>query len=383
MQATSMESATDSDSRMFVLEEQVKTLSEELIQCQADKEFVWSLWKRLQVANPDLTQAVSLVVERGSSMETPLMKALSSAAPVPDSYSAASQELEAELHRTWQELSSLQSHSSSLAAQLSAKDRKLMTKEGQLSQLRKDCAEVQALYKQSTEHAADQSHLIRQLEGLNLDTQRVMRNQEEAHNADATNYQKLYTELSQSYQALVSSEAQLRQSHQELTDQLAQKDQQLLQLQSQIQQLQQALPPPQLPTQTLETGPSPNRQTNFKASLSESVLRRSHSLEQVSAHEFDPGVQQRTLTNHSRRSVTRHKRSRSLSPASSVELRGEGRQDAETRVLELQDMLQLKIEENEELRKAHDNRRERLRLIQSNYRTIKDQLKDLEKASGT
>uniref|UniRef100_A0A4W4HH82 Centlein, centrosomal protein n=1 Tax=Electrophorus electricus TaxID=8005 RepID=A0A4W4HH82_ELEEL len=31
---------------------------------QADKEFVWSLWKRLQVANPDLTQAVSLVVER-------------------------------------------------------------------------------------------------------------------------------------------------------------------------------------------------------------------------------------------------------------------------------------------------------------------------------
>ncbi|XP_072877733.1 centlein isoform X8 [Chlorocebus sabaeus] len=30
----------------------------------ADKEFVWSLWKRLQVTNPDLTQVVSLVVER-------------------------------------------------------------------------------------------------------------------------------------------------------------------------------------------------------------------------------------------------------------------------------------------------------------------------------
>ncbi|CAL8353410.1 unnamed protein product [Boreogadus saida] len=47
-----------------LLEAQVKTLSDELMQCQADKEFVWSLWKRLQVANPDLTQAVSLVVER-------------------------------------------------------------------------------------------------------------------------------------------------------------------------------------------------------------------------------------------------------------------------------------------------------------------------------
>ena len=31
---------------------------------KADKEFVWSLWKRLQVTNPDVTQAVSLVVER-------------------------------------------------------------------------------------------------------------------------------------------------------------------------------------------------------------------------------------------------------------------------------------------------------------------------------
>ncbi|TMS23753.1 Centlein [Larimichthys crocea] len=53
-----------SDARVMVLEEQVKSLSDELMQCQADKEFVWSLWKRLQVANPDLTQAVSLVVER-------------------------------------------------------------------------------------------------------------------------------------------------------------------------------------------------------------------------------------------------------------------------------------------------------------------------------
>ena len=31
---------------------------------QADKDFVWSLWKKLQVTNPDLTQAVGLVVQR-------------------------------------------------------------------------------------------------------------------------------------------------------------------------------------------------------------------------------------------------------------------------------------------------------------------------------
>ena len=31
---------------------------------QADKDFVWSLWKRLQVSNPDVTEAISLVIQR-------------------------------------------------------------------------------------------------------------------------------------------------------------------------------------------------------------------------------------------------------------------------------------------------------------------------------
>jgi len=31
---------------------------------KVDKEFVWSLWKKLQVASPDITEAVALVVER-------------------------------------------------------------------------------------------------------------------------------------------------------------------------------------------------------------------------------------------------------------------------------------------------------------------------------
>lgn len=50
--------------RTQLLEEELSSVKEELALCQADKEFVWSLWKRLQVTNPDVTQAVSLVVER-------------------------------------------------------------------------------------------------------------------------------------------------------------------------------------------------------------------------------------------------------------------------------------------------------------------------------
>ena len=32
--------------------------------CQADKEFVWLLWKQLQKQSPDLTSTVDMVVTR-------------------------------------------------------------------------------------------------------------------------------------------------------------------------------------------------------------------------------------------------------------------------------------------------------------------------------
>lgn len=44
--------------------EQNKALSEELSQCQHDKDFVWNLWKNLQVEKPDMTNIISQVVDR-------------------------------------------------------------------------------------------------------------------------------------------------------------------------------------------------------------------------------------------------------------------------------------------------------------------------------
>ena len=79
-----------------------------------------------------------------------------------------------------------------------------------------------------------------------------------------------YTELSQSYQALVASETQLRQNHLELTGLLAQRDQLVLELQSQLQQQQQTTPTPTTTTSTTTTttstnaGQQPNKQTNVK-----------------------------------------------------------------------------------------------------------------------
>ncbi|XP_033986041.1 centlein [Trematomus bernacchii] len=504
--------STKDSSRILVLEEQVDSLSDELCQCQADKEFVWSLWKRLQVANPDLTQAVSLVVEREKykteikdrkvleilqtkdykiqeleqrvtgqqqemnnfsqrrtatvDEESSLMKKELTAlreqlvnntqelkemkteyrrkeegerqvvkaqeeekegltsrwaalrADLEEKERQANiqrdaaqdrvKKLEEQLHNAWQELSSSQSRSSSLTAQLSSKEREVAAKEGQLNQLRCEFAEVQTLYRQSTQHAAEQSNLIKQLEGLNLDTQRVLRNQGEAHTADTTSYQKLYKELSQCYQALISSEANLRQSHQKLSGLLEERDQHILQLQAQTQQQEQEHTQLQLHNQQLQQQQqqqlqqqqqnqqqqaqhtplySPNRQTNFKAVVSEqadaAAQRSSPDSDGTPALGSDPRPEDKTLHRRSTSSVRGQQgapvqRSRSLSPASSVEL-GRG---AEQRIQDLEELLQLKIEENEELRKAHDKRRERLGLIQSNYKTVREQLKEMEKSKG-
>ncbi|KAM4585230.1 centlein [Odontesthes bonariensis] len=490
---------SNDDSHILVLEEQVKTLSDELMQCQADKEFVWSLWKRLQVANPDLTQAISLVVERekhkaeikdgkvleilqakdfkiqeleqkatGQQQEInnlaqrrttaaedecalmkkeltslreqlvsksqelqemktecrrkeeeqqQVVKALEEEKKGLTSLCAAlrtdleekqrqvnsqrdqrdaaltrlKQDLEGELHNTCGELSTLQKHSNSLAAQLSSKAREAATKEEQLDGLRRDFAEVQALYRQSSEHAAEQSHLIRQLEGLNLDTQRVLRNQEEAHTADATSYQRLYKELSQCYQALLSSEAKLRQSHQELSCQLAQKDQHISELQAQLQKQQEQIQfQQQQQAQPPVFYPSPNRQTNFKAMVSGQADAAAQTLgplaDQASTRRSDPRPEDKSFhhipTSTIRRQGTPVQRSRSLSPARSVGSSSTVRTGAEEKIQDLEELLQLKIEENEELRQAHNKRRERLCLIQTNYKTVRDQLKELEKSSG-
>ncbi|XP_029622202.1 centlein isoform X2 [Salmo trutta] len=70
-------------------------------------------------------------------------------------------------------------------------------------------------------------------------------------------------------------------------------------------------------------------------------------------------------------------RSRSLSPASSVE---SGR--VEKRIHDLEELLRLKTDENEELRRSHEKRHEHLHLVQTNYRTVKDQLQEVEDAQG-
>uniref|UniRef100_A0A8C1YYG3 Centlein, centrosomal protein n=1 Tax=Cyprinus carpio TaxID=7962 RepID=A0A8C1YYG3_CYPCA len=395
--------------RVLLLEEEVRSLSEELAQCQTDKEFVWSLWKRLQVASPDLTQAVSLVMEREkqkaenkdrkvleilqakdyriqeleqkvtaqeqeinnrvqqlcvSEEECGLMKkelaalqhrlgnksrqlkearrqaqeceeegrrALQEARQQLDAQHSASQaelerlrdqeavsssrvkNLEEELFRSRQDVLEAQSRSTALSLQRSTVEREGADKEQQLCQIKHELQDLQCLYRQSVEHAGEQAQLIQQLEGLNLDTQRVLRSQEEAHTADTVSYQKLHSELSVSYQALWHSQEQLRQREVALSMQLSQRDQQIQELQAQLQ--------------------------SFTA---------------AAGHCEGAG---------------------SLSPGGGS---SDGADSQEQRIQWLQELLVLKTKENEDLRRAHAKHHDRLRIIQTNYRTVTERLKEVE-----
>ncbi|XP_012576985.1 PREDICTED: centlein isoform X4 [Condylura cristata] len=429
--------------RTQLLEEELSSLKEELALCQADKEFVWSLWKRLQVTNPDLTQAVSLVVEREKQKSEAKDRKVLEILQVKD---AKIQELEQRESGLKQEINDLikrkiavdeeniflrnefrdlqkkfkdrskevkdtkecvqnkeehnrlviksleeeneklntrcadllndleklrkqeahwkkekhsidakikafednlsearkeievsQSKYNALSLQLNNKQTELIQKDMDITLVRKELQELQNLYKQNSAHTAQQAELIQHLQVLNLDTQKVLKNQEDVHTAESISYQKLYNELHICFETTKSNEAMLRQSVVSLQDQLFQQQQENSKLKEKLQEPQKTLRP---------------------------LLQESDSdhLEQ------EPPV----------------KRSRSLSPRSSFTDSEELRKlrKAERKIENLEKALQLKSQENDELRDAHEKRKERLQMLQTNYRAVKEQLKQWEEDSG-
>ncbi|XP_072445164.1 centlein isoform X3 [Chiloscyllium punctatum] len=402
----------------------------------ADKEFVWSLWKRLQVANPDLTQAISLVLDREKlkaeakdrrvleilqakddkiqeleqqvrCQQKEINNLIQRKIAVDDNIALVQKEvtdlkeklkkksqdckdakeramkveektslllknmdeekqglsvrcsdllndlakqaaqwkeeksdidskvklLEDELQGTRNQVKNMHNKCNELSSHLEHQQRELTVKDGEVIKFRQELQDLQCLYKESIEHAAQQAEVIQQLQALNLDTQKVLRNQEDAHALESRSYQKHYSELNARYEALKSSEAQHHQRHLSLTAQLYQKEHQINQL---LGKLQQALDSKQ--TVTYRT--------------------TADCLEQ------DLSV----------------KRSRSLSPRSCT---GETEEwiklnKTEQKIESLEKLLKMKDKENEELKRAHDQRLERLRALQSSYRMLKGQLKNLE-----
>ncbi|XP_069863894.1 centlein isoform X7 [Dipodomys merriami] len=428
------------------LEEELSGVKEELALCQADKEFVWSLWKRLQVANPDLTQAVSLVVEREKQKSEAKDRKVLEILQVKDSkiqemeqerykdkiyvkresvlkreindlvkqkivfdeenaflrkefsdlqkkFKDKSQEVkdtkecvqnkeeqsrlviknleeqneklstycadllndleklrkqealwrkekqtidtkikafENELIEAKKEIEVSQSKYNALSLQLDNKETELLQKDMDITLVRKELQELQNLYKQNSEHTAQQAELIQQLQVLNMDTQKVLKNQEDIHTAESISHQKVSEQPS-----LTSLETLM----------VSQK--------SEIEYLQEKL---KIASQKL----SENNCTN--------VFPEKSIMISTEGKQKEPPV----------------KHSRSLSPKSSFLDSEELRKlrMAERKIENLEKILQLKCQENDELRDAHEKRKERLQMLQTNYRAVKEQLKQWEEGSG-
>ncbi|XP_063552419.1 centlein isoform X11 [Gorilla gorilla gorilla] len=383
--------------RTQLLEEELSSLKEELALCQADKEFVWSLWKRLQVTNPDLTQVVSLVVEREKQKSEAKDRKVLEILQVKDAkIQEFEQAFEDNLIEARKEVAVSQSKYNALSLQLSNKQTELIQKDMDITLVRKELQELQNLYKQNSTHTAQQAELIQQLQVLNMDTQKVLRNQEDVHTAESISYQKLYNELHICFETTKSNEAMLRQSVINLQDQLLQKEQENAKLKEKLQESQGApLPLPQ------ESDPDYSAQVPHRPSLSSLETLMVSQKSEIEYLQEKLKIANEKLSENisankgfSRKSIMtsaegKHKeppvkRSRSLSPKSSFTDSEElwKLRKAERKIENLEKALQLKSQENDELRDAHEKRKERLQMLQTNYRAVKEQLKQWEEGSG-
>ncbi|XP_047380926.1 centlein isoform X8 [Sciurus carolinensis] len=485
-----------------LLEEELSSLKEELALCQADKEFVWSLWKRLQVTNPDLTQAVSLVAEREKQKSEAKDRKVLEILQVKD---AKIQELEQKESVLKQEINDLlqqkisvdeentflrrelndlqkkfkdksqevkdtkeciqnkeeenrlviknleeknkklsthctdllndleklrkqeahwkkekngidakikafednlieakkeievsQSKYNALSLQLNNKQTELLQKDMDITLVRKELQELQNLYRQNSAHTAQQAELIQQLQVLNMDTQKVLKNQEDVHTAESISYQKLYNELHICFETTKSNESMLRQSVVNLQDQLFQKEQENAKLKE---KLQKSLGAPYSLLQENDSDHSAQSSQQPSLSSLETLMVSQKSeieflQEKLKIANKKLSENRSTNKSFSEKSIVTSaegklkeppvKRSRSLSPKSSFidseELRKLRR--AERKIENLEKALQLKSQENDELRDAHEKRKERLQMLQTNYRAVKEQLKQWEEGSG-
>ncbi|XP_062064152.1 centlein isoform X6 [Lepus europaeus] len=488
--------------RTQLLEEELSSLKEELALCQADKEFVWSLWKRLQVANPDLTQAVSLVVEREkqkseykdrkvleilqvkdakiqeleqreSVLKQEINDLVKKKIAVDEEYAFLREEFsnlqkkfkdksqevkdtkervqnkeeqnrlviknleeeneklsircadllndleklrkqethwrkekhsteakikafEDNLIEAKKEIEASQSKYNALSLQLNNKQTELIQKDMDITLVRKELQELQNLYKQNSAHTAQQAELIQQLQVLNMDTQKVLRNQEDVHTAESISYQKLYNELHVCFETTKSSEAMLRQSVVNLQDQLFQKEQENAKLKEELQESQRAhytLPQESDSDHSAQASQQPSLSSleTLMVSQKSEIEYLQKKLEVANAKLSEDRTTNKGFSEKSTMSSAEGmhkeppvKRSRSLSPKNSITDSEELRKlrKAERKIENLEKALQLKSQENDELRDAHEKRKERLQMLQTNYRAVKEQLKQWEEGSG-
>ncbi|XP_071794010.1 centlein-like isoform X2 [Asterias amurensis] len=483
----SLEEETMTSSQLSKLQAENQVLSEELAQCQADKEFVWSLWKRLQVASPDVTQAISLVVQREKEkaelkdrkileilqikddriaelerllsqkqddfknfvsrkiemdedkkdkrsenkylreqqqqMEELLQSKEVRMKNIEDIHQEKVERLENEKEESEKQVTRLtldlekarkevlkyeavnvdyktrikdlekdvQKISETaervvneedgnlkklkeskgvvleIRAELMKKNKEMMEHLQEETKLRNELRDVQTAHTQAVEHTTHQGDVIQQLQTLQMDTQKVLKNQEDAHKVETSSFQAMYQELQTRYKASKSTEQQLRQrliaAQEQMSQRKATRDSS-----TQV---------------NIGTGGKPfsKREEWFEETterernelderyrpLSSTPVRgqqvkRSRSLSPRRPQRFKADVPSNTDRDHLE-----------VTPSEDVDKRD---QDVNARkIADLRKLLKLKNAEVEEMRSTHSKRLERLKALQASYNVLKEQIK--------
>ncbi|XP_056021227.1 centlein-like isoform X3 [Ostrea edulis] len=519
-----------------------RILSEDLRQCQNDKDFVWSLWKKLQVANPDVTQAISLVVQRekekaeikdrkvldvlqlkddkieelqtllthrsrelgeiaslridhqgelqrfqreidqlrdqNAALEMQLRARGVVLTPPPrfswkmrsvevrqkssgdlhrntvESLSHDKSDLEQKCRKMSTEIEVVRAEKESIIAQKVALENKVrqlehdmnekmdkfegiirelgearkflqqyevktrqLTKETEfknkeLETIRKELSELWNSHNQLTEHSSQQAEVIRQLQSLQQDTQKMLKNQEDAYSMETNSLQDMYKDLTNRYEAAKKTQSEMRQEIHNVRKELLEKDSVIASLQGKVDgyHRRQRSHSPGTSGSFIDDRPSADleikvrgmqRELNLLREELEDKDRLIERLEEENEKvniEFDvsglnkrgrthstPAREVRSVALSPIKSSTRedYSRSRSLSPVRKVKEGPAPRQgdlrhrlvQTERKLDDTKNMLRLKNRELEELKKAHAKRLDRLKSAQTDYKILKDQLK--------
>ncbi|XP_022103027.1 centlein-like isoform X2 [Acanthaster planci] len=478
-------------SELSQLQAQNRALSEELSQCQADKEFVWSLWKRLQVANPDVTQAISLVVQREkekaelkdrkvleilqikddriaelerllSQQQDELKGFVSRKIEVDDEkkkfqkenqllkekqlqleqllqskdvrlkntevinketleklqnekkecerqITSVTIELEKEKQSTirlqatnldfqnkikdlekdieaitqtaqkaareedghLQKMKELEGTVRRLQEELRKKRSELVEQQKESSKLRKEISDIQTTNSKAMEHANQQADVIQQLQTLQFDTQKVLKNQEDAHKIEVSSFQMTYQELQSRYKASRTSEQQLRQRLSEAERQLSQRKatkdigiQVNLVVDGRVWERSDEEREAQMQRRSFqrhqwERDDLDDRYRAVSSTPIKGSLRRSRSLSPRRPYSYQPDP---TMRDEAEEIAFR-------------DFKPGEEHIADRRIADLRKLLKLKNSELDEMRSAHTRRLERLKALQASYNVLKEQIK--------
>ncbi|XP_069863902.1 centlein isoform X8 [Dipodomys merriami] len=370
------------------LEEELSGVKEELALCQADKEFVWSLWKRLQVANPDLTQAVSLVVEREKQKSEAKDRKVLEILQVKDS---KIQEMEQERYKD----KIYVKRESVLKREINDLVKQKIVFDEENAFLRKEFSDLQKKFKDKSQEVKDTKECVQNKEEQ---SRLVIKNLEEQNEKLSTYCADLLNDL----EKLRKQEALWRKEKQTIDTKIKAFENELIEAKKEIEVSQSKYNALSLQLDNKETEllqkdmditlvrKELQELQNLYKQNSEHTAQQAELIQQLQVLNMDT---QKVLKNqediHTAESISHQKEppvkhSRSLSPKSSFLDSEELRKlrMAERKIENLEKILQLKCQENDELRDAHEKRKERLQMLQTNYRAVKEQLKQWEEGSG-